>query len=330
MAVLRLSAFYLGLTTTFFTLSYFSVPTASFYARLLASYGCLVLCATYGVFASLVLRLFGKHRISQWATARAFHYTMALATGIHFEIVDGKEYLDTRPCVLIGNHQSELDVLLLGTIFPPHCSVTAKRSLRLVPFLGWFMTLSGTVFIDRSNSASAHAAFDKAAAEMRKERQSVFIFPEGTRSYAEGPELGTFKKGAFHLAVKAGVDIVPVVAGNYSGVLSAREKRFRAGTIPVKGECCTCHDTWYRTKERIASLTYPLTTVLPPIPTSHLTASDVETLTRTKRENMLKELITLTESPMGQKATSPHLEAGEKNLVRTKATRTAMASGVER
>ena len=98
------------------------------------------------------------------------------------------------------------------------------------------MALSGTVFIDRSNSTSAHAAFDKAAAEMRKERQSVFIFPEGTRSYAQGPEMGAFKKGAFHLAIKAGVDIVPVVAGNYCGVLSVREKRFRAGDIPVKGE----------------------------------------------------------------------------------------------
>ena len=164
---------------------------------------------------------------------------MAWTTGIHFEIVEGKEYLDTRPCVLIGNHQSELDVLLLGTIFPPYCSVTAKRSLRLVPFLGWFMALSGTVFIDRSNSASAHAAFDKAAAEMRKERQSVFIFPEGTRSYADGPEMGAFKKGAFHLAVKAGVDIVPVVAGNYWGVLSVREQRFRGGRIPVKGKSGT-------------------------------------------------------------------------------------------
>lgn len=240
MVFLRLFTFYLGLTTTFFTLSYFSVPTASFYARLLASYGCLLLCASYGVFASLALRLFGKHRISQWTVARAFHYAMAWTTGIHFEIVSGEEYLSTRPCVLIGNHQSELDVLLLGTVFPPYCSVTAKRSLRLVPFLGWFMALSGTVFIDRSNSASAHAAFDKAAAEMRKERQSVFIFPEGTRSYAEGPEMGAFKKGAFHLAVKAGVDIVPIVAGNYCGVLSVREKRFRAGSIPVKGESSGC------------------------------------------------------------------------------------------
>ncbi len=76
---------------------------------------------------------------------------------------------------------------------------------------------------------------------MRKERQSVFIFPEGTRSYAEGPEMGAFKKGAFHLAVKAGVDIVPVVAGNYWGVLSVKEKRFRAGRIPVSGELCAVY-----------------------------------------------------------------------------------------
>lgn len=246
MVFVRLFTFYLGLTSTFFTLSYLSVPTASFYARLLASYGCLILCATYGVLASLALRLVGKHRISQWTVARAFHYTMGWTTGIRFEIVSGKEYLSTRPCVLIGNHQSELDVLLLGTIFPPYCSVTAKRSLRLVPFLGWFMALSGTVFIDRSNSASAHAAFDKAAAEMRKERQSVFIFPEGTRSYADGPEMGAFKKGAFHLAVKAGVDIVPVVAGNYWGVLSVREQRFRGGRIPVKGKSGRGHIYYLR------------------------------------------------------------------------------------
>lgn len=81
---------------------------------------------------------------------------------------------------------------------------------------------------------------------MRKERLSVFIFPEGTRSYADGPEMGAFKKGAFHLAVKAGVPIVPVVAGNYWGVLSVREQRFRGGRIPVKGESVgRCRSTAY-------------------------------------------------------------------------------------
>ena len=228
---------YLGATLTFFILSAFNLsPKASFYARILASYGTLLVCASYGVIASIVLRLFGKQNIAQWATARSFHYTMALTTGVHFEIVEGKEHLNTRPCVLIGNHQSELDVLLLGTIFPKYCSVTAKSSLARAPFLGWFMTLSGTVFIDRANRQSSVAAFEKAAKRMQKEKQSVFIFPEGTRSYANGPELGAFKKGAFHLAVQAGMPVMPVVAGNYWGVLSVREGRFRAGRIPVKGE----------------------------------------------------------------------------------------------
>ena len=232
---LRILAFYLGTTLTFFALSFFlSLPRASFYARLLSSYGSLIFCAIYGVLASLVLRLVGQHRISQWATARAFEFTMALTTGIRFEIVEGKEHLNTRPCVLIGNHQSELDVLMLGTIFPKYCSVTAKKSLIAVPFLGWFMALSGTVFIDRTDRKSAVKAFEGAATEMKRERQSVFIFPEGTRSYADGPRMGAFKKGAFHLAVQAGVDVVPVVCANYWGVLSVREQRFRAGRIPIK------------------------------------------------------------------------------------------------
>lgn len=159
---------------------------------------------------------------------------MRLTTGVQFEI-EGQEHLKTRPAVFIANHQTELDVLLLGTIFPPYCSVTAKKSLKRIPFLGWFMALSGSVFIDRANRATAMAAFDGAAEEMRRDRQSVFIFPEGTRSYYDEPGLLPFKKGAFHLAVKAGVPVVPVVAANYSDVLSVRRKVFKAGKIAVKG-----------------------------------------------------------------------------------------------
>lgn len=124
---------------------------------------------------------------------------------------------------------------MLGEIFPPWCSVTAKKSLRVVPFLGWFMALSGTVFIDRTNRSTALKAFEGAAREMQGKRQSVFIFPEGTRSNADGPMLLDFKKGAFHLAIQAGVPIVPVVIACYVGVLSVREKRFRGGSVPVIG-----------------------------------------------------------------------------------------------
>ncbi|KAL8932618.1 MAG: hypothetical protein Q9216_006753, partial [Gyalolechia sp. 2 TL-2023] len=165
---------------------------------------------------TLLLRPLGAHRLAQHLTARSFALVMCYTTGVSFDIISGEHHLSaSRPCVIVGNHQSELDVLLLARIFPKWCSVTAKSSLKRMPFLGWFMALSGTVFIDRKNSSSARQAFAGAAEEMLRHRQSVFIFPEGTRSYAQGPEMGTFKKGAFHLAVQAQVDVVPVVCANY-------------------------------------------------------------------------------------------------------------------
>ncbi|KAI9670046.1 MAG: 1-acylglycerol-3-phosphate O-acyltransferase [Caeruleum heppii] len=258
---------YLGFTSLLLLLSV-AIPTLGFYGRLLASHLALFVVAAYGVVASIVLRLVGYGRVSQWATARAFKWVMLLATGVRFE-VEGKEHLQTRPAVFVGNHQSELDVLMLGEIFPPYCSVTAKKSLRLIPIFGWFMALSGTVFIDRSNRENAMAAFEGAAAEMRRDKQSVFIFAEGTRSYSSQPDLLPFKKGAFHLAVKAKVPIVPIVTANYSNVLDVKRKRFVSGVIPVK--------------------------VLPPIDTKDLTPADVEDLTRDTRDLMLSELVRVTE-----------------------------------
>lgn len=71
---------------------------------------------------------------------------------------------------------------------------------------------------------------------MKTEKQSVWIFPEGTRSYTAKPDMLPFKKGAFHLAVQAGVPIVPVVTANYSEVLHLQSWTFKGGSVPVKGE----------------------------------------------------------------------------------------------
>lgn len=97
------------------------------------------------------------------------------------------------------------------------------------------MALSKTVFIDRSNRENARVAFDGAVRQMKSERQSVFIFPEGTRSYTTRADLLPFKKGAFHLAVQAQVPIVPIVVANYSNVLHVQSRTFNAGRIPVRG-----------------------------------------------------------------------------------------------
>jgi lysophosphatidate acyltransferase len=279
---------YVALTASLFLVGLgLKVRPASFAARCLAAYGSLLLCAIYGVVASIVLRLVGYGRVSQWATARSFKWVMRFTTGVHFDIVEGQEYLSTRPAVIIGNHQSELDVLMLGAIFPPYCSVTAKKSLRLVPFLGWFMSLSRTVFIDRANRETAVKAFDSAAEEMRVHRQSVFIFPEGTRSYSDKPELLSFKKGAFHLAVKAGVPVVPVVVENYSHILAPKKYRFEAGSRKIRGTCASI---------RFSPCLLLTSLVLPPISTENLTPEDVDSLTKSTRESMLKNLLEMSDT----------------------------------
>ncbi len=163
---------------------------------------------------------------------------------------------------------SELDVLMLGCMFPKYTSVTAKKSLKWVPLLGWFMALSKTVFIDRANRTSSRAAFDTAAHTMKTTRQNVFIFPEGTRSYASKPDLLPFKKGAFHLAVQAQVPIVPVVCANYYHVLDVKGKRFQPGVVDVS--------------------------VLPPIQTKGLGVEHVDGLVKKTRDAMMDELIRLS------------------------------------
>lgn len=270
---------YAALTVFFYALS-LVIPKAAFVARSLAFYIGLMICALYGVFASIALTLAGYQGISQWATGRSFWLIFRWIGGVEFVIDDPKNILgSTRPAVFIGNHQTELDVLMLGTMFPQYCSVTAKASLKRTPFLGWFMTLSGSIFIDRKNAKDAREAMKGAAQEIQNKRQSVYMFPEGTRSYAKEPMLLPFKKGAFHLAVQAGVPIVPCVVANYSHVLYFKDFVFNAGKIPIK--------------------------VLDPIPTKGLTAADVDALTTSTRDNMLEELINLTASIKGRRVAIP-------------------------
>jgi len=207
---------------------------ARFVARLLTCYASIAACASYGVFASLFLRLLGRQSIAQWVAGRAFAAVICPLTGIRFSVMN-EAALTTRPAVFISNHQTELDIAFLGHIFPKYCSITAKKSLQYFPFLGWFMAVSGTVFIDRGNKQMAIKAFDGAVRQMKENGQSVWIFPEGTRSYSSKPTLLPFKKGAFHLAIQGSVPIVPVVVANYAHVFNYKAQRFESGEIKIKG-----------------------------------------------------------------------------------------------
>ncbi|KAL1901270.1 1-acylglycerol-3-phosphate O-acyltransferase [Ceratocystis pirilliformis] len=243
-----------------------------------------MIASAAGFFAAIVMRMVGQNHSAQWFGGRVMKHICSTLLGLSFEVIDPKNHLGTvQPAVFVGNHQTELDVLMLGCMFPTHCSITAKSSLKKVPILGWFMALSGAIFINRTNSQGARGVVSAAGQEMKRRNQSVYMFPEGTRSYSKEPMLLPFKKGAFHLAVETGVPIVPCVVANYSHVLYAKDWVFNAGRIPVK--------------------------VLDPIPTKGLAADDVSALCEKVRKLMYEELIVLTSEAQGKKFEMPPMDS---------------------
>src|SRR5260370_7672648 len=125
--------------------------------------------------------------------------------------VENRERLEAfRPCVIVANHQSFLDVVTFGAIFPRRTVSAGKREIGRIPIFGWFYRLSGNLIIDRAYARSALESLEQAAQTMAEEKIAVWFMPEGHRN--PGPELLPFKTGAFRLALAARAPIVPILA----------------------------------------------------------------------------------------------------------------------
>jgi putative phosphoserine phosphatase/1-acylglycerol-3-phosphate O-acyltransferase len=109
-------------------------------------------------------------------------------------------------------------------------TAVAKKELRSTPILGQMMEAAGVVFLDRANREKAIAAL-LPAVDTLKAGKSIAIAPEGTRS--RDYRLGRFKKGAFHLAMQAGVPVVPIVIKNAYEVMPRGTNVFRPGAVEV-------------------------------------------------------------------------------------------------
>lgn len=152
------------------------------------------------------------------------------AAGIEL-VVHGEERLwSHRPAVFIFNHQSSADVFIVSKLIRKNATGIAKKELKTMPLIGQLMTAAGVIFIDRKNREKAIEAM-KPAVEALQNDTSVIIFPEGTRS--KDYKLGPFKKGAFHLAMQAGVPIVPVIIRNAHDAMPKGTNVFRSAAVDV-------------------------------------------------------------------------------------------------
>ncbi len=147
-------------------------------------------------------------------------------------VVRGEENLwSDRPAVFVFNHQSKADVVIMARLLRRDFAGVGKQEIKKMPFIGKTLQLAGVVFIDRADAASAIEAMRPLVDAMRNERKSVVIAPEGTRTVS--PRLAPFKKGAFHLAMQAGVPVVPIVIHNAGDVAPKGDFIFHPATVEV-------------------------------------------------------------------------------------------------
>ena len=144
-------------------------------------------------------------------------------------------------------------------------AVIAKHELKWLGPFGLALQLSGTIFVKRAQHDKALAALNSAVKKAKDTNTSIHIFPEGTRRSADSEDkyMLPFKKGAFHMAVDAGLPILPVIISEYDFIDSKR-KRF--------GYCIDPEVNM---------------TVLKAVETTGLTKADIDQLTEDTRNKMI-------------------------------------------
>jgi 1-acyl-sn-glycerol-3-phosphate acyltransferase len=145
----------------------------------------------------------------------------------------GLENIPTDRAVLfIGNHRSMLDVVICGSVIPVPVGFISKIELEKIPLLHMQMKDINCLFLDRSDDRKALKTILKAI-ELVKGGQSMFIFPEGTRSKEEGKFL-PFHAGSFKIATKAKAPIVPVTIVGTGDILDDHFPRIKAAPVVVE------------------------------------------------------------------------------------------------
>ncbi len=176
--------------------------------------------------------LTGSKRDALNFSVSVFADTASAIIGLNLKI-EGEQHLwSHRPAVFIFNHQSNVDMVIMARLMRRDITGVGKRELRDLPIIGRVLEASGVVLIDRANTAAAIEALSPLVDAMRVEGRSVCLSPEGTRAVT--PKLAEFKKGAFHLAMQAGVPIVPIVIHNSGDVQPKGDMLYHAGTVKVE------------------------------------------------------------------------------------------------
>jgi 1-acyl-sn-glycerol-3-phosphate acyltransferase len=145
--------------------------------------------------------------------------------------IEGLGNIPASVCVFAANHISNVDPLAFVPAIPRRVSILAKKELFRIPFLSTAMRLAKFVPVSRGDPEAAAASVDTAVA-LLKQGLSFAVYPEGTRS-PDG-RLRPFKKGAFVMAIHAGVPVVPVSITGAQNLMRKGDRAIHPGEVVVR------------------------------------------------------------------------------------------------
>lgn len=182
-------------------------------------------CLLFAVLAALALP--GLERRRRWvsAAARAILSVAGIRTSLR-----GMESLPPGHCIVVANHASYLDGLILQAFLPPRFSFVIKGEMQNVPVIHLLLRRIGAKFVERfvasGSSRDARSLLKAAAAG-----ESLAFFPEGT--FVREPGLGRFRAGAFAAAIKGALPVVPVAIRGSRDILPSGTLLPRRGRLSI-------------------------------------------------------------------------------------------------
>ncbi len=197
-------------------------------AGLVAAYIWLVFVigASLAVVGTVVLPTL---RARQMACKQAARLTAVLA-GIRLTLAGQEHLTGDAPRIMVANHASYVDAMILVAALPVGLHYVAKRELADQPVVGWCLRRIGCEFVERFDAQQSAAAANRLEDKVRAGHSLVF-FPEGT--FGVAPGLRPFRMGAFIAAARAGVEVVPVALRGTRAILPSGSWRPRRGVVAV-------------------------------------------------------------------------------------------------
>lgn len=151
-------------------------------------------------------------------------------SGVKLEVNGLDNIPDDQAVLFVGNHISFFDIIVTYPLMKRPTGYIAKKEIKKVPFLSWWMYFVNCIFLDRKDPRQGLKSVLEAS-EKIKNGTSIFLFPEGTRS--KDGKLAQFKDGGFKIATKAKAPIIPLGIQGTSDILENHFPIIKSGKVIV-------------------------------------------------------------------------------------------------